>query len=103
MFALSDDEREKLSKATVSDFYKKYKTPFERGHDDSRDNYVSKTRHRQSSIQDSKHYDQFTSNISELMQLEQDFMSHIVGVRVNNILDLNHVYIENIGIYLLNQ
>ena len=37
------------------------------------------------------------------MQLEQDFMSHIVGVRVNNILDLNHVYIENIGIYLLNQ
>ncbi len=30
------------------------------------------------------------------MQLEQDFMSRIVGGRVNNILDLNRVYIENI-------
>ena len=48
-------------------------------------------------IQGSKHYDQFTSNIGELMQLEQDFMSRIVGGRVNNILDLNRVYVENIG------
>ena len=31
------------------------------------------------------------------MQLEQDFMSSIVGGRVNNILDLNRVYVENIG------
>lgn len=31
------------------------------------------------------------------MQLEQDFMSRIVGGRVNNILDLNRVYVENIG------
>lgn len=31
------------------------------------------------------------------MQLEQDFMSRIVGCRVNNILDLNRVYVENIG------
>ena len=48
-------------------------------------------------IQGSKHYDQFSSNIGELMQLEQDFMSHIVGGRVNNILNLNRVYVENIG------
>lgn len=48
-------------------------------------------------IQGSTHYDQFTSNIGELMQLEQDFMSRIVGGRVNNILDLNRVYVENIG------
>lgn len=48
-------------------------------------------------IQGSDHYDPFTSNIGELMQLEQDFMSHIVGGRVNNILDLNRVYVENIG------
>lgn len=34
VFALSDDEREKLSKATVSDFYNRYKTPFERVRDD---------------------------------------------------------------------
>lgn len=32
-------------------------------------------------IQGSKHYDQFTSNIGELMQLEQDFMSRIVGAK----------------------
>lgn len=48
-------------------------------------------------IQGSKHYDKFTSNVGELMQLEQDFMSRIVGGRVNNILDLNRVYVENIG------
>jgi len=47
-------------------------------------------------IQGSKHYDQFTSNIGELMQLEHEFMSRIVGGRANNILDLNRVYIENI-------
>lgn len=48
-------------------------------------------------IQGSKHYDQFTSNVGELMQLERDFMSRIVGGQVNNILDLNRVYVENIG------
>lgn len=31
------------------------------------------------------------------MQLEQDFMSRIVGGKVINILDLNRVYVENIG------
>ena len=48
-------------------------------------------------IQGSKHYDQFTSNVGELMQLERDFMSRIVGGQVNNILDLNRVYVENVG------
>lgn len=38
-FALSAEEREKLSKATITDFYNKYKTPFERVRDDLRDNY----------------------------------------------------------------
>lgn len=42
-------------------------------------------------IQGSKHYDQFTSNIGKLMQLEQDFMSRIVGSHTNNTLDLNPV------------
>ena len=50
-------------------------------------------------IQNSKYYDQFTSNIGELMQLEKDFMSRIVGGQVNNILDLHRVYVENIEIY----
>lgn len=31
------------------------------------------------------------------MQFEQDFMSRIVGGRVNNILDLNRFYVEDIG------
>ena len=31
------------------------------------------------------------------MQLERDFMSRIVGGQVNNILDLNRVYVENVG------
>jgi len=68
--------------------------------DDLMDNYsVEKTSHAIFNlfIKDSKHYDQFTSNIGELIQLEQDFMNRIVGGRVNNILDLNRVYDENIG------
>ena len=100
VFALSDDEREKLSKATVSDFYNRYKTPFERVRDDLRDNYGVENPSQaifNLFIQGSKHYDQFTSNVGELMQLEQDFMSRIVGGRINHILDLNRVYVENIG------
>ena len=100
VFALSDDEREKLSKATVSDFYNRYKTAFERIRDDLRDNYGVENPSQaifNLFIQGSKHYNQFTSNVGELMQLEQDFMSHIVGCRVNHILDLNRVYVENIG------
>ncbi len=31
------------------------------------------------------------------MRLEQYFMNRGVGGRVNNILDLNRVYVENIG------
>ena len=83
-----------------SDFYDKYKTPFERVRDDLKENYGVENPSQaifNLFIQGSKHYDQFTSNIGELMQLEQDFMSRIVGGRVNNILDLNRVYVENIG------
>jgi len=75
-------------------------TQFERVHDDLRDNYGIENPSQaifNLFIQGSKHYDQFTSNVGELMQLEQDFMSRIVGGRVNNILDLNRVYVENIG------
>lgn len=100
VFALSAEEREKLSKATVSDFYNRYKTPFERVRDDLRDNYGVENPSQaifNLFIQGSKHYEQFTSNVGELMQLELDFMSRIVGGRVNNILDLNRVYVENIG------
>lgn len=100
VFALSADERETLAKSTVSDFYNKYKTPFERVRDDLKDNYGVENPSQaifNLFIHGSKHYDRFTSNIGDLMQLEQDFMSRIVGGRVNNIPNLNRVYIENIG------
>ena len=75
-------------------------TQFERVRDDLRDNYGVENPSQaifNLFIQGSKHYDQFTSNVGELMQLEQDFMSRIVGGRINHILDLNRVYVENIG------
>ena len=100
VFALSDDEREKLSKATVSDFYNKYKTPFERVRDDLRDNYGVENPSQaifNLFIQGSKHYDKFTSCVHEIMRLEQDFINGIVGGRVNTLIDLNRVYVENIG------
>lgn len=64
-------------------------TQFERVHDDLRDDYGIENPSQaifNLLIQSSKYYDQFTSNIGELMQLEQDFMNRIVGGRVNNIL-----------------
>lgn len=100
VFEMSEKAWEKLSKCTISKFHQKYKTPFERVRDDLRDNYGVENPSQaifNLFIQGSKHYDQFTSNVGELMQLEQDFMSRIVGGRVNNILDLNRVYVENIG------
>ena len=48
-------------------------------------------------IQGSMHYDGFTSHIIELMRLEQEFMSSVVGGRVNRLIDLNRIYVENIG------
>ena len=48
-------------------------------------------------IQGSKNYDQFTSNVGEPMQLEQNFISLIVGDRVNKNLNLNRVYVKDIG------
>lgn len=100
VFTLSQKEREALAKSSVSDFYKLYKTPFERVRDDLRDNYGVENPSQaifNLFIQGSKHYDKFTSSINELMRLEQDFMSGIVGGRVNTLIDLNRVYVENIG------
>ena len=100
VFTLSQEERESLAKSSVSDFYKLYKTPFERVRDDLRDNYGVENPSQaifNLFIQGSKHYDKFTSSINELMRLEQDFMSGIVGGRVNTLIDLNRVYVENIG------
>ena len=68
VFALSDDEREKLAKSTVTDFYNKYKTPFERVRDDLRDNYGVENPSQaifNLFIQGSKHYDKFTSSIGD--------------------------------------
>ncbi len=65
-------------------------TQFERVHDDLRDNYGVENPSQaifNLFIQGSKHYDQFTSNVGELMQLEQDFMSRIVGGRSTTVRD----------------
>lgn len=39
VFGISDDIRKALSKCTISEFHKRYKTPFERLRDDLKDNY----------------------------------------------------------------
>ena len=43
VFTLSQEEREALAKSSVSDFYKLYKTPFERVRDDLRDIWCRKS------------------------------------------------------------
>lgn len=48
-------------------------------------------------IQGSHHYKNFTKSINDLMIEEIDFMSKIIGGRVSTPIDLNQIYIENIG------
>ena len=95
VFSLSLEKIKELKTSPASEFYRRYKTPFERVRDDLRDNYG--VENPSLFIQGSKHYDQFTSCVHEIMRLEQDFMSGIVGGRVNTLIDLNRVYVENIG------
>ena len=100
VFALSDDEREKLAKSTVTDFYNKYKTPFESVRDDLRDNYGIINAAQaifNLFIQGSRHYKNFTKSINDLMIEEVDFMSKIIGGHASQPIDLNQIYIENIG------
>lgn len=100
VFALSDDEREKLSKATVSDFYNRYKTPFERVRDDLRDNYGVENPSQaifNLFIQGSKHYEGFSTRVNDSMKLEEAYMSKIVEGCVTTLIDINRVYIKNVG------
>ncbi len=100
VFALSDDEREKLSKATVSDFYNRYKTPFERVRDDLVENYGIDNPSRalfNIYIQGSKHYEGFSTRVNDSMKLEEEYMSKIVEGCVTTLIDINRVYIKNVG------
>lgn len=100
VFALSDDEREKLSKATVSDFYNRYKTPFERVRDDLVENYGIDNPSRalfNIYIQGSKHYEGFSTSVNDSMKLEEEYMSKIVEGCVTTLIDINRVYIKNVG------
>jgi len=100
VFGISDDIRKALSKCTISEFNKRYKTPFERLRDDLKDNYRVQNPSQaifNLFIQGAKHYDGFTQRINSLMKIEQDYMSELAGGRVNTLIDLNKVYIQNVG------
>lgn len=100
VFTLSVEEKETFAKSSVSEFYRRYKTPFERVRDDLRDNYGVKNPSQaifNLFIQGSKHYEQFTTRIHEIMRMEQEFINDIVGERVNTLINLNRIYVENIG------
>ncbi|MBD5502956.1 MAG: TetR/AcrR family transcriptional regulator [Lachnospiraceae bacterium] len=100
VFGISDNLKETLSKCTISDFHKRYKTPFERLRDDLRDNYhVSNPSQAIFNlfIQGAKHYNGFTPKINDLMKMEEEYMCELVGGRVNSLIDLNKVYVQNIG------
>lgn len=100
VFALSAEEREKLSKATVSDFYNRYKTPFERVRDDLVENYGIDNPSRalfNIYIHGSKHYEGFSTSVNDSMKLEEEYMSKIVEGCVTTLIDINRVYIKNVG------
>ncbi|MDE7413491.1 MAG: TetR/AcrR family transcriptional regulator [Muribaculaceae bacterium] len=100
VFELSKEKQLRWRKCTITDFHKTYKTPFERVRDDLKNNYYIENPSRaifNLFIQGSKHYEGFTDKVSRMMQIEMDYMSSVVGGRVNTLIDLNRVYIENIG------
>lgn len=100
VFELSKEKQLRWRKCTITDFHKTYKTPFERVRDDLKNNYHIENPSRaifNLFIQGSKHYEGFTDKVSGMMQIEMDYMSSVVGGRVNTLIDLNRVYIENIG------
>lgn len=100
VFALSQELRDSLQNYSDSDLLRFYKTPFERVRDDLRDNYGIINAAQaifNLFIQGSRHYKNFTESINDLMIEEVDFMSKIIGGRVSTPIDLNQIYIENIG------
>lgn len=100
VFEMSEKAWEKLSKCTISKFHQKYKTPFERVRDDLQQNYGIDNPSQalfNIFIQGSKHYEGFSTKINDSMKLEQEYMSQIVGGRTTTLIDLNRVYIQNIG------
>lgn len=48
-------------------------------------------------IQGSKHYEGFSTRVNDSMKLEEEYMSKIVGGRTTTLIDLNRVYIQNVG------
>lgn len=100
VFELSEERQKYLRNCTIIDFHKTYKTPFERVRDDLKINYNIENPSRaifNLFVQGSKHYAGFNDKISDMMQIEMDYMINVVGGRVNTLIDLNKVYIENIG------
>lgn len=100
VFEMSEKAWEKLSKCTISKFHQKYKTPFERVRDDLQENYGIDNPSQalfNIFIQGSKHYEGFSTKINDSIKLEQEYMCQIVGGRTTTLIDLNRVYIQNIG------
>lgn len=104
VFALSDDEREKLSKATVSDFYNKYKTPFERVYLDLKTNYNLDDPSRglfNILIQAQNHYKGFCQIIGNEIKREIAEISEIIKGNNAIHIDLGKVYAQSAGVIFL--
>lgn len=100
VFEMSEMVWEKLSRCTIAKFHQRYKTPFERVRDDLQENYGIDNPSRalfNIFIQGSKHYEGFSTRVNESMKLEEEYMSKIVGGRTTTLIDLNRVYIQNVG------
>lgn len=100
VFEMSEKVWEKLGRCTISKFHQSYKTPFERVRDDLAENYGIDNASRalfNIFIQGSKHYEGFSTKINDSMKLEQEHMSKIIGGRATTLIDLNRVYIQNVG------
>lgn len=100
VFELSEERQKYLRNCTIIDFHITYKTPFERVRDDLKINYNIENPSRaifNLFIQGSKHYEGFSNKVAGMMQFEMDYISCMVDGRVNTLIDLNKVYIENIG------
>ena len=48
-------------------------------------------------IHGSKHYEGFSTSVNDSMKLEEEYMSKIVEGCVTTLIDINRVYIKNVG------
>ncbi|WP_277070559.1 hypothetical protein [Prevotella corporis] len=100
VFVLSDDEKERLSACSVSQFHATYKTPFDRLKEDLGSNYCLPNPAQavfNIIVQAQKHYAGFSIMLMRAMDNELSFIDELTGASNYDLLSYNNFMTQNIG------